>query len=226
MNKDKLNYFKESVSEYIDNYHERLEKFITDFESNKDDFVAKELELLDFVLWDIEHPENTSDGYGHSSLENIEAAYVVINEIGYDKFYYATKGKMMFLEKQLLPTKEVDTKFKKLYSFLSKYGFFGMTKTMALTDHERRKLIELLISNDLPYCIAMLGYLGLFDYLSLNHTKTKKELHKLLARGFDCNERVIKGNINCLLDYSKEDRARYTSHLYKETVKEDFNNLI
>ena len=55
---------------------------------------------------------------------------------------------------------------------------------------------------------------------------TKAELNKFLAKNFNTTDRSVKGNINVLDVYSKEDKERYTAHLFKEKVKEFYQTLI
>ena len=73
----------------------------------------------------------------------------------------------------------------------------------------------------------MFDYLGFIDFLKDNYFKTNNELHIEIAKWFNTDKsgRAVKGNISSLLDYSTENKDRYTAHLHKETIIKDYNQL-
>ncbi|MCX6243686.1 MAG: hypothetical protein NTU98_03185 [Bacteroidetes bacterium] len=124
------------------------------------------------------------------------------------------------------PDHEVDiTETKRLKTSLAKYGFNNIQKVKDLSVNSRDKLIEFLVTNDLPYKVAMLDYLGFIKFLEFEFGATKTNLHRNLADILSSTTRAVKGNINVLNPISKEDRMRFTTHLYRETVKNDYQKL-
>lgn len=77
---------------------------------------------------------------------------------------------------------------------------------------------------EIPYKIALLNEIGFFELPAVkNMTKVKqRELIQQLIGGTD---RQIKGNINVLNPHSLDDRTRYTSGQYEETVKQLISSL-
>lgn len=107
-----------------------------------------------------------------------------------------------------------------------KYGFGELPLVKRLGSSQLNELFTLISQNDLPYRMAMIQFLGFIDYLLKNHFKSQHEVFKYLARWFkfeDC--RGIKGNFLVLNPKSKENRRRYTAHLYKEDVEKDYQKL-
>ena len=112
-----------------------------------------------------------------------------------------------------------------LISEIKRLGFYNLNKISSLNTDKQYKIIDLIFQNELPYCIALLDYLGFLSHLKIllkNKTLIYKELAKILLT----DERSVKGNMNVLNSYSEENRERYTAHLHKEKVKEDYNNII
>jgi hypothetical protein len=120
---------------------------------------------------------------------------------------------------------QTETKTDKLKTVLGKYGFFELPIVKQLSEPNQQRLIELISTNDLPYSIAMLEYSGLLKHLKLEHFKTDNKLFIEVAKWFDVTDRAVKGNIYVLNPISKENRARYTAHLQKETAQKDYEGL-
>lgn len=121
--------------------------------------------------------------------------------------------------------KILSTKGEILYNNLVKYGFLELSKVDLLSTNKQKEIVYLMIEKEIPYSITMLNYLGFIKRLSKNYALSQREIHKLLADWLEISERGIKGNLNVLNDYSKEDKLRYTSHLYLKEVEDDYNNL-
>jgi hypothetical protein len=108
---------------------------------------------------------------------------------------------------------------------LKDYGFFDLPLVKALEPEKLTKLIYELHSNEIPFCIAMLDYLGFLKNLRKVNFNTKKEMYDYLAIIFYTAVRTIKGNVAVLDDFSKENRARYTAHNFKQQVITDYQRL-
>ena len=121
---------------------------------------------------------------------------------------------------------ENENKTTKLKDELTKYGFFDIELVKSLSDKNKEKLLNLINSNVLPYCIAMFDNLGFLTELSKS-IKVKYKLHKEISRWFDAEPsgRSIRGYINVLNDGTSEDTSIYTTLKYKDQVKEDFSKL-
>lgn len=112
-----------------------------------------------------------------------------------------------------------------LHNRLNEYDFFTLELIKNLKKSSEDKIIEHLISNDIPYQIAMLNFIGFIDHLRLNFTTSTNNLYKVLGSILNTSERNIKGNYLVLNPNSKENRTRYTSHLYKDKVKRDYQKI-
>ncbi len=125
------------------------------------------------------------------------------------------------------PPKQTETKADKLKIVFGKYGFFDLPMVKQLTAENKEKLVELISSNELPYCIAMFDYLGFLKHLEKNHLQTKYKLNKEIGKWLNSDKdgRAVKGNISSLLKNTTENKERYTAHLHKETVQNDYQKL-
>lgn len=117
------------------------------------------------------------------------------------------------------------TRLELLTNNLSKYGFFDIPKVKVLSSEKQMQLIELILSNKLPYCIAMLDFLDYVKFLDKIHFKNIKSRNVEIANWFDSNDRAVRGNINILIDYSDENNNRYTSNKHEESVENDYNDI-
>jgi hypothetical protein len=121
--------------------------------------------------------------------------------------------------------RQTETKTDKLKAELSKYGFFELPKVKQLSEPNKQRLIELISTNDLPYSIAMVEYLGFIKHLKVEHFTTDYKLFKEVANWFEVAERAVKGNIYVLNEFSKENRTRYTADQQKQTVQKNYEAL-
>jgi hypothetical protein len=106
-------------------------------------------------------------------------------------------------------------------SILLEYGFYELEKVNTLSVIGQTQLLEMILSNDLPYKIAMFDYL---DFLPLlfKKSKTKENAYRLLSNWFNIDLRTVKGNCLVLNPGSSEDRSKYTADKSLHTVKKDF----
>lgn len=130
-----------------------------------------------------------------------------------------------FLLGKRRPDAIIPSAFEKLRSDLLLKGFYDLKSVKALSDPAREKLIAQLHDNELPYQVAMLDYLGYFDFLVTEYGLSKNESYKRVGEFLGVAARSVKGNNLVLKDYSKEDKQRYTSHRYKDQVKNDYMML-
>ena len=119
---------------------------------------------------------------------------------------------------------ELKTKKQELKDSLSKYGFYNLDKIKALNKDGQNDLIDLLIENKLPYCIAMLNYLRFLPYLEENHASTKKGAQIIISNCLksDSDGRAVRGNYDSLV----KPNDRYTAYLHKQTVINNYQELI
>jgi hypothetical protein len=116
--------------------------------------------------------------------------------------------------------------YENLDPFLKEYGFFELPKIKELTKENKKKLVQFIKENDIPYIIAMFEYLEFIKHLLNKYFQTKKELNNELSDVFNTTDRTIKGNINCLNKISKERlNNRYNAYKYLEMVANDYNKL-
>jgi len=126
---------------------------------------------------------------------------------------------------QLEPKALEITKMELLSNHLRAYGIYDIPKIKVLSSEKQMQLIELLLINKLPYCIAMLDFLDYVKFLDKIHFKNIKSRNVEIANWFDSNDRAVRGNINILIDYSDENNNRYTSNKHEESVENDYNDI-
>jgi hypothetical protein len=169
-------------------------------------------------------------GYGHK---------VILDEIQTELMNYSIKTYHVYFYKFYDRFKEFETIFSrfiinsdfslppKLTSSesnrqkLQEINFFDLELVAALTLKQQEKLIELLFSNKTPYQIALLDYLGLFDFLQRRRI-AKSEIFKKTSQVLSVSDRTVKGNFYVLNEKTGEDSSRYTSFLFKEEVIKDY----
>lgn len=121
----------------------------------------------------------------------------------------------------------LESKTDKLKIQLGELGFFDLPIVKKLNVLSQTKLVETIISNKLPYQIAMLHYLGFINHLEKEHLPIKYKLYRKISELLcsDKDGRAVKGNLSSLLSMSTANKDRYTAHLHKESVKKDYENL-
>jgi hypothetical protein len=124
-------------------------------------------------------------------------------------------------ELEVLPSEQKE-KYEIILPKLMEYKFNDLEKVSIV---DLKILTKHIFTNDLPYQIAYLDYLGFISAINENYTKSKEDTFKLLAKILNAPQRQIKGNVNVLNPVSKEDKKRYTSHLHTEKVKEHYLNI-
>jgi hypothetical protein len=128
-------------------------------------------------------------------------------------------------ETKLPLPKPNETQNDQLKNKLTKYAFFELQKVKELKEEKQTKLIKLISSNDAPFQVAMLSYLGFFEHLIENYSKTKEQLYSDVSRILEKSKRNIKGNYLVLSPNSKEDRTRYTADTFTNQVKKEYKKL-
>lgn len=99
---EKYLYLKETAKEYIEKYDKRLKEFCDKLEAVEMDYIEKEIEYFENTLHDIKNPESSDDGYSQTGYDNFSTACELVKEITFDKFMYATKAKLKFLESKII----------------------------------------------------------------------------------------------------------------------------
>ena len=121
--------------------------------------------------------------------------------------------------------KLVQTKTSRLKMQLAKYNFEELKLVKAINQSSLEMLYKTIALNDLPYQVAMLDFLGFVKYCERNYVTTKVELVKIICEILGAVMRQVKGNLLVLNPNSRENRERYTSHLFRETVMNDYESL-
>ncbi|MGN7986058.1 hypothetical protein ACTJKC_01895 [Pedobacter sp. 22226] len=94
-----------------------------------------------------------------------------------------------------------------------------------LSQKAQKELITKLAESELPFQVAILATIG-FTEPKINTTFISKvQLIHVISELLGAVPRAVKGNINVLNAYSKEDKKRYTSYLHVEDVKDFIANL-
>lgn len=124
-----------------------------------------------------------------------------------------------------LQSDHAETKTDKVKGELNKYGFFELSMVKQISEPNKQALIELICVNDLPYSIAMLDFTGFLRHLKAQYFTTDYQLFKTVAKWFNVTDRAVKGNINVLKEFSKENRKRYTADQQKQAVQNDYEKL-
>jgi hypothetical protein len=126
-----------------------------------------------------------------------------------------------------LEPEQIPTKSEVLKAELSRYGFFELPKVKSLSELNKGKLVELINSNKLPYCIAMFDFLEYIKHLEKEHFKIKDTMYKAISKWLYSSPdgRAVKGNICSLLKNSIENKKRYTADKQKEKVQKDYRML-
>jgi hypothetical protein len=113
----------------------------------------------------------------------------------------------------------------KLRSDLKDRDFYKLKLVKELSGPAIEKLIWFINNNELPYQVAMLDFIGFFDYYDKEYGYSRSVIYKKIAEILSVTPRSIRGNYLVLQDYSKEDRNRYTSYKYREQVTKDYQML-
>jgi hypothetical protein len=157
--------------------------------------------------------------------ENVKQGFVSANLIRLNKLKSVNdKSECLIEYLELLKDKPLKTNAERFKEQLNKYGFFELQKVQRLSEEGKRKLIDLICSNGLPYCIAMFSHLDFVRHLK-EYFNSGKKLNNELSKWFNSDSRTIKGNISVLAEYSKENKTRYTAFLHKDTVQKDYQKL-
>jgi hypothetical protein len=149
----------------------------------------------------------------------------ILNITELDKYINYINTEIEKTKKIDLTTIKPETKTNTLKLKLEEYGFFELIKVEQLTKPNQHRLVELISTNDLPYSIAMLEYLGFLKHLENEYFKIKDKLHKAVAELFKVDARTVKGNINVLNEFSNEKRERYTADKQKQIVIKNYQEL-
>ncbi|APG65089.1 hypothetical protein LPB136_06890 [Tenacibaculum todarodis] len=170
-----------------------------------------------------------------SEEENFAEGDFLIRFINNKIEYYE---KMYAIEKELKkPSLSVDensdagnfnekTKKKKSEIVLERINEYGFSELEMLKDVNVVSLIEhIFIKTKLPYQIAYLWHLGFVDKIDAEQCNSQKELHKLLGRIIDADERAVRGNVNGIKQEKSTDRKRYTAYKHIEKVKKHYQTL-
>lgn len=107
------------------------------------------------------------------------------------------------------------------------FGFFELPKVKSLKDNEKRKLLKMMLSNRIPYYIAMIDFLGYFTHLRQEYGMSKTKIFRHLSVAFNNeSENSIKANYYALQKESTVDRNKYTSYKHTEDVKNYYDLLL
>lgn len=140
--------------------------------------------------------------------------------------YFSTVSQAMknIDEPQVEKMEKLKGKEELLFDAFEQHGLFSLPK---LEGKDKLRVVKLICSRSIPYSVAMLNYLGVFDHLMNNYGYSKLKTCKTASKWFssDKDGRSIKGNLNTLSEKSNENNNKYTAHLHKETVIKDYESL-
>jgi hypothetical protein len=223
---------------YLNFDSDNVNKYLTPF-ADKQDYIKKVFEYITkHILFS--HSWQNPIGFTFRGLMNDKANIIKGFENGQKQGYFYKAWSIVFSNNSLFQPlfedffkneieqkPKVKTKSEKLQSELDKYGFFELELVKQLSQINKERLMDFINSNKLPYRIALFDYLDFFLHLEKEHFKTKDQLYKGVSKWLeaDVSGRTVKGNISSLLEYSGENKDRYTAHIHKETVKEDYQKL-
>lgn len=235
LEKHKATFNKELSSSHEPNEHIRMTI------SQIDDIFKGVLPPYEFIsaeYWNVvfSHMEirEIKEYYKRNIIRGVEVDYAFINSPNrefqkIDENYQVIAYTLYLFRKWIenLFPENPETKMDKLKTQLVQYGFFELPKIKKLSDPNKIKLVELISTNGLPYSIAMFDFLEFLEHMRNNHFTTHNQLNVEVARWFFASKdgRSVKGNISVLINNSTENREKYTSHIHKEQVQKDFNNL-
>ena len=117
-------------------------------------------------------------------------------------------------------------KYETFINVVTAYDFDELDKVRTLNKAKRIKLINMIISNNANYAVPMLVHIGYFDKLKNEYGMNNINIFKHFSKALGRSERDIKGNYNALNPNSKEDKYRYNSANYLDSVKSDYQKLI
>lgn len=235
LEKYKATFNKELSSSHEPNEHIRMTV------SQIDDIlkpVLSPLESISIEYWNVVlsylELREIQEYYKRNIIRGVEVDYAFINspsrefqkiDENYQVYAHTLYLFRKWIENQFPENPE--TKTDKLKTQLSQYGFFELPKIKKLSDPNKIKLVELISTHGLPYSIAMFDFLEFLKHMRDNHFKTHNQLNIEVATWFFASKdgRSVKGNISVLINNSTENREKYTSHIHKEQVQKDFNNL-
>lgn len=204
LKKDRLGLYEKKKQEFI------LERKKNELEAGENELTYHYNSWLSDELKVIERWQSVEKDISRQ-IEISKYKEFVESELGERK----SQSKSSFVENLPLPNRP------KVLEKLDEYGFtqFLGNKNLSV------KIKELIIENEMPYRIALLKEIGFLDYFFKEYAKTKEHGFELLSKVFEYGKRRIKGNINVLNPKTKEDKTVYTSHKYKETVRNDILGL-
>lgn len=225
----------ETITEYQFNYIPRTQ-FLLEYDFDNNAIVhewrlklpkIRELKLRDFIRLHYSFTDLPKEEF----LEKMEDLAILgrVNPNRKNPFYDLSESKIEILLSQInrLRKNPEATRYDFLLSEFDQYEFFALDKVNQLSEESQKKLFDLIIQNQMPYCIAMFDYLGFIAHINSKFTKTKSKTYVVIGKWFDSDKtgRAVKGNISTLNKISNEDRVKYTAHLHQKTVENDYQKL-
>jgi hypothetical protein len=125
-------------------------------------------------------------------------------------------------------TYDSDNSIDKLNVKLNEYNFFHLEKVKILSPEKQQNLVKMIFSGNMGYTVAMLEFLGFFDYLQSEVFKTKKEMFQVVSLIFEYEKsgRSISGQHSSLSPMYQDLNGKYNAYKYKDQVNIDYQQLI
>jgi|LSQX01.2.fsa_nt_gb hypothetical protein len=120
----------------------------------------------------------------------------------------------------------VQDNYSRFVNEVKPYIFEDLPKFVQLSKENQKRLITLIVSNELPFAVAMLHFLEYPKRLKEVYSLNKEKQYSHIAKALGFSKRSVKGNFLVLSSTSDEDRSRYTSYLYENKVEEEYNLLL
>jgi len=105
------------------------------------------------------------------------------------------------------------------------YQFIELPKYKALSQKNQIQIVNHIMSETVPYAVAMLDFLEYPKHLTNKYNLPKEKQYSHIAYCLNTSTRLIKGNFLVLNPASKEDRLRYTAPDFLNAVKTFYFSL-
>lgn len=120
----------------------------------------------------------------------------------------------------------VQDNYSRFVNEVKPYIFEDLPKFAQLSKENQKRLITLIVSNELPFAVAMLQFLEYPKRLKEVYSLNKEKQYSHIAKALGFSKRSVKGNFLVLSPNSDEDRSRYTSFQNEKKVEEEYNLLL
>jgi hypothetical protein len=202
-----------------------LENNSTDFQRKEATYIANYLQTA-LIKCDMEIQRQF-----HSSIDDADRLEIpdfytrfLNQQTPENKLIFEVKPQETPIKSQTAETTGNET-FAKFIKKTQVYQFAELIKFKNLTLKNQIRLIEKIMSETIPYAVAMLDFLEYPKHLFYNYNIAKEKQYTHIANCLNTSPRLVKGNFLVLNPASKEDRLRYTAPDFTNAVKSFYFSL-